>query len=110
MLLGRARYRELMHAQSFMLLPEWAVRWKEILQEELGLPPTVARDLMRENRAELVYLDTGLVPVPREELAAFAAYTGLPWRVEPVSLDHLLALLLEAEAAAPVRQPLEEPS
>jgi hypothetical protein len=109
MLLGRARYRELMHARSFMLLPEWALRWQEIMQTELGLPPTVARDLMRDNRGELVYLDTGLVPVPREELARCAAYTGLPWRVEPVGLDHLLALLREAEAAAPVRPPKEEP-
>ena len=110
LLLGRARYRELMKAQSFVLLPEWAVRWKELMETELGLPPTVARDLMQENRRELVYLDTGMVPVPREELADCAAYTGLPWRVEPVALDHLLALLLEAEAAAPVCLPREEGS
>lgn len=110
LLLGHARYRELMRARSFMLLPEWAQRWKEVMQTELGLLPGVAQELMQEHRGELVYLDTGLVPVPREELQGCAAYTGLPWRVEPVGLDHLLTLLLQAEAAAPVRAPRDPPS
>lgn len=110
MLLGRARYHELMLAQSFILLPEWALRWQEIMQAELGLSPTVARDLMRENRKELVYLDTGLRPVPQAELEGCAAYSGLPWRVEQVTLDHLLALLREAEVEASVRPPGDAPS
>ena len=110
MLLGRARYHELMLAQSFILLPEWALRWKEVMQSELGLSPSVARDLMRENRKEVVYLDTGLQPVPHAELEGCAAYSGLPWRVEPITLDHLLALLREAEATVPVPPPGEEPS
>lgn len=107
MLVGRARYRELMHAQAFLLLPEWAQRWREIMRVELGLSPEVARDLMREHRHEIVYLDTALMPVPHTALAECAAYTGLPCRIEPVPLDHLLALLLEAESAAVVR-PLPE--
>jgi len=109
MLLGRARYHELMLAQAFILLPEWALRWKEIMQSELGLSPSVARDLMRENRRELVYLDTGLLPVPRAELEGCAAYSGLPWRVEPITLDNLLELLREAEAAVPVPVPVPVP-
>ncbi len=63
-LLGRERYRELMKAESFMLLPEWAVKWRHIMKTELGLSHEVARDLMRENRRELVYLDTGLAEIP----------------------------------------------
>lgn len=109
-LVGRARYRELMHRQAFMLLPEWARRWRQITQVQLGLSAAVARDLMGDHRAELVYLDTGLAPVPHAALADCAAYTGLPWRVEPVALEHLLALLLEAEAAAAVRPAREERS
>lgn len=107
MLVGRVRYRELMHAQAFLLLPEWAQRWREIMRVELGLSAEVAHDLMREHRREIVYLDTALVPVPHAALAACATYTGLPARVEPVPLDHLLALLLEAEAAAELH-PLPE--
>ena len=98
MLVGRARYRELMQSGAFVLLPEWALRWKEVFRTELGLTKDVAHDLMRENRKELVYLDTGLAPVPHEALADCAAYTGLPVRVEQVSLAHLLEMLLEAQS------------
>jgi len=97
MLTGKKRYRELMHSESFMLLPEWALRWKEIMRTELGLSRDIARMLMGENRKEIVYLDTGLVPVPVGELTACGKYTGLPFRIEKTDLDNLLALLLEAE-------------
>ena len=93
-----------------MLLPEWAPRWKAVMQGELGLSPEVARDLMCDSRRELVYLDTGLAPVPQMELDDCAAYTGLPCRIEQVTLDHLLALLLEAETKATLRPPEEIPS
>lgn len=100
MLVGRARYHELMQEQAFMLMPEWAHRWREIFCSELGLTEEVAHDLMRDNRAVLVYLDTGLIPVPEDALAACSAYTGLPLRIERVGLDTLLGYLLEAEAEA----------
>jgi hypothetical protein len=100
LLLGPSRYRELMRAQAFLLLPEWTGRWREVLEVELGLKGAVAREFMREHRRELVYVDTGLTPVPRDTLAACSDYTGLPWRVEPVTLDHLRGRLLEAEAEA----------
>ncbi len=60
MLTGRKHYRELMLAESFVLLPEWALRWKEILQTELGLTSKIAKELMGEHQKEIVYLDTGL--------------------------------------------------
>ena len=108
MVVGRSWYRELMQEQAFMLLPEWALRWKEIFQIELGLTKEVAHDLMQDNRGHIVYLDTGLVPVPQEALASCAAYTGLPLRIEHVSLNPLLELLLEAQAALPVCSLKEE--
>ncbi len=97
MLTGKIRYRELMHSQSFMLLPEWALRWKEIMRTELGLTPDIARLLMGENRKEIVYIDTGLVPVPVGELSACGEYTGLPFRIEKTGTENLLSLLLQAE-------------
>ncbi|MFA6560706.1 MAG: DUF1638 domain-containing protein [Verrucomicrobiia bacterium] len=100
LLLGRTRYHDLMREQAFLLLPEWAPRWREVVRDELGLSEPVARDLMGEHRRLLVYLDTGLAPVPQPALEQCSAYTGLPWRVEPVALDHLLASLLDAEAEA----------
>jgi hypothetical protein len=98
LLLGRERYRRLMREEAFLLLPEWARRWEHIMKSELGLNEEVARGLMGENRGVLVYLDTGLTPTPEEQLAEFSAYSGLPWRVEAVTLDCMQRTLLEAEA------------
>ncbi len=100
LLVGRLRYRELMRAEAFLLLPEWTQRWREIFRDELGLSAAVAPDFMREHRRELVYLDLGLSAVPRQTLDECAAFTGLPWRVESVPLDHLLVALHVAEAVA----------
>ncbi len=100
LLVGRERYRQLMKEGAFLVLPEWAKRWELIMKNELGLSREVAHDLMGENRGVLVYLDTGLTPVPEKELAEFSAYSGLPWRVETVTLDIMLQALLEAQAGA----------
>ena len=55
MLVGRIRYRELMREQAFMLLPEWAQRWKEVFQIELGLSKEVAHHLhARQSRTSCV--------------------------------------------------------
>ncbi len=103
LLLGRDRYRQLMHQEAFLVLPEWAGRWEEIMRNELGLTHAVAHDLMRDTRGVLVYLDTGLCPVPEQKLAAFSAYSGLPWRVETINLEIMLAHLLSAQAEAQAR-------
>ncbi|MBU5615309.1 DUF1638 domain-containing protein [Geomonas azotofigens] len=98
LLLGRERYRELMREEAFLVLPEWAERWEEVMASALGPDPAAARALLTEHRAVLVYLDTGLVPVPARQMEAFSAYSGLPWRVEVIGLETALAGLLEAEA------------
>jgi hypothetical protein len=100
LLVGRERYRQLMREEAFLILPEWARRWEEIMKNELGLNEIVAPGLMGENRRVLVYLDTGLVPVPASHLIAFSSYTGLPWRVDAVPLDAMLAELLAARDKA----------
>lgn len=99
MLVGKERYRELMRERAFMMLPEWARRWKDVFRKELGLSRNVARDLMGDNRGKIVYLDTGLLPVPEADLQDCSEYTGLAWRVEKVGLDAMLEMLLEAESA-----------
>ncbi|MBJ6726349.1 DUF1638 domain-containing protein [Geomesophilobacter sediminis] len=98
LLVGRARYRRLMQEGAFLVLPEWALRWEQIMKSELGLNRSVAQDLMGEHRGVLVYLDTGIVQVPQRQLQAFSSYTGLPWRVEAVDLDVMLESLLAARA------------
>jgi Protein of unknown function (DUF1638) len=100
LLLGRERYRQLMREEAFLILPEWSKRWEHIMKNELGLNSSVAHDLLGENRGVLVYLDTGLVPVPEQELKEFSSFSGLSWRVEKVALDLMLAALLQAQADA----------
>lgn len=70
------------------------------MKHELGLNKALAHDLMGEHRGLLVYLDTGLVPVPEQHLQEFSSYTGLPWRLEKVTLDTMLATLLAARTKA----------
>jgi len=89
LLLGRDRYRELRAEGAFFLMPEWATRWRRIFEEELGLDPSNARSLMGDMHTRLVYLDTGLVPVPRASLTEASDYTGLPWSILTVDLENL---------------------
>jgi len=103
-LLGRERYRSLRKEGVFFFLPEWARRWQEIFQKELGLTAANAQSLMGEMHTRLIYLDTGLVPIPEQEMQAASAFTGLPWEVLPVSLEALHANL---EKAMNARQPNE---
>ena len=96
LLLGRSRYRQLRKEGAFFLMSGWALRWREIFEQELGLCPQTARSLMREMHTRLIYLDTGLVPVPRLELTEAAAYTGLPSTILTVGLEELRKVLQEA--------------
>jgi len=89
-----------MREEAFLILPEWSKRWEHIMKNELGLNSSVAHDLLGENRGVLVYLDTGLVTIPEQNLIEFSAFSGLPWRVEKVTLDLMLVALLQAHADA----------
>ncbi|MDP2875912.1 MAG: DUF1638 domain-containing protein, partial [Holophaga sp.] len=102
-LLGKDRYRALRKEGIFFFLPEWAHRWQEVFEKELGLNATNARDLMRDMHTRLIYLDTGLVPIPTHELQAASEYTGLPWETMAVNLE---ALRSNLEKALSPRSPL----
>jgi hypothetical protein len=96
LLLGREEYRRLSHEGVFFLIPEWARRWREIFTKELGLDRTNAVSFMRDMHRRLVYLDTGIVPVPEKELRECAEYCGLPYEARPVSLGLLRSAIEEA--------------
>jgi hypothetical protein len=96
LLLGPEEYRRLSHEGTFFLIPEWARRWKEVFAKELGLNRANAAGLMQEMHNKLVYLDTGLAPVPEGTLAECAEYCGLPYEVRPVSLDLLHTAIEDA--------------
>ena len=96
LLLGPEEYRRLSHEGVFFLIPEWARRWKDIFTKELGLNCDNAISLMQDMHRKLMYLDTGLVPVPENALKECAEYCGLPYEVLPVSLGHLHSAIEEA--------------
>ena len=90
LLLGRELYRTYRNEKAFLFLPEWTERWREVFQTEMGfLDQELARDFMQENQSKLIYLDTGIVPVPRETLDEISEYFSMPIEVITVTLDHL---------------------
>jgi hypothetical protein len=96
MLLGKQRYKSLVKNGAFILLPEWTGRWRDILEEFPGLGPDSAAELIHGQHSSLVYLDTGIYPVPYDELAECSEFVRLPFEVERVSLEHLTSLIMEA--------------
>jgi len=87
LLLGLDRYRQLSHEGAFFILPEWIHRWQEVFRDELGLDHEHAVLFMGEMHRKLVYLDTGVIPVPLDLLRDCATYCGLPFEVLPTPLD-----------------------
>jgi hypothetical protein len=98
LLLGRDEYRRLSRAGAFFMLPEWTRRWREVFAVRLGLSEENAAGLMGDLHTRMLYLDTGVTPVPVEAITACARYCGLPWEVLPVSLDCLRAAVGDAMA------------
>ncbi len=71
-------------------ITEWTERWQEIFQRELGFhDQSLAQEFMQENQRTLVYLDTGLISVPREHLRDISEFFNMPTEVVSVSLDYL---------------------
>ncbi len=98
-LLGREAYRKLRKEGAFFLMPEWALAWKQIFVGQLGLLGPCARTFMQEMHSRMIYLDTGLVPIPQAALQEASEFLGLPVEILPVSLDPLLASLQQAARA-----------
>lgn len=99
-ILGHKTYRRLRQEGAFFLMPEWALSWKKVFVGQLGLMGPCAKAFMQEMHTRLIYLDTGILPVPHVELAEASEYLGLPVEVQPVSLDPLLASLKQAAETA----------
>lgn len=108
--LGHERYRQLRKERTFFLMPEWAKRWERVVKNELGLMnKELARDFMAQSMSRAVYIDTGVLPVPEDELKAFGEYTGLEVEVVATGPEHFIAamqaafLQLESQGAPAIR-------
>jgi len=99
-ILGHDIYRQLRREGAFFFMPEWAPDWRKIFVGQLGLAGLCAKTFMQDMHTRLVYLDTGILPVPHAELAEASEFLGLPVEILPVSLDPLLANLKQAGQSA----------
>lgn len=97
--LGSARYKELRREGVFFLMPEWARRWREVLQEGLGLTDAaLARDFFGQSMRRAVYIDTGAAEPPYAALDEFSDYAGLDVSVERTGPEHFIAAVAAALA------------
>jgi hypothetical protein len=96
LLLGKEQYKACREEKAFLFLPEWTNRWKEIFQHQLGFSdPALAREFMQENMTHLVYLNTGLVPIPEKTILDISDFFGMPVTIMETPLTHL-ALAVES--------------
>lgn len=106
LLLGREEYRRLRNERTFLFLPEWTTRWREVFENQLGfVDRELAREFMAETRKRLVYLDTGLEPPPLSTLADIEEFFAMEVEVLPVSLDHLAQAIATAVRRLSVETP-----
>lgn len=95
LLIGAEEYQRLSHEGAFFVMPRWARRWKRFFSG-LGLNRDNASSMMQDLHRTLIYLDTGVVPVPETALRECADYCGIPYEVWPVPLDNLHTAMNEA--------------
>ena len=89
-LLGEDEYKKLVKDRAFFVMPEWVHRWKEVFIERMGLHEDLAQEIMSESNRYLLYLDTGISPIPEKELNEMSAFFKLPWKVRTVDIEGFL--------------------
>ncbi len=98
LLLGKQRYKEMIKSGAFLLFPEWTSRWRNILLRFPGLDPESGKEMLRQMHSRFVYLNTGTCPVPRDTLEQCSEFFSLPYEIEEVNLELMLAIIREALA------------
>lgn len=93
LLLGRDATDRALAEGAFLVLPGWLESWRAIVIDAWGFDAATAPAFFRESSKTLLFLDTGREAPWEEELAAMAAYVGLPSESRYVGTSHLEALL-----------------
>ena len=88
--LGSADYHKLRKDGAFILLPEWASRWKEVFVDYMGFKTPKALNLfMTDMHKKLVYVDTGFHAINQPLLKEISENMGLPIEIYSSSINEL---------------------
>ncbi len=89
-ILGTEKYKKLRSDGAFILLPEWAERWKEAFIDSMGFKTSKAiKPFMSEMHQKLVYVDTGIQNKNSSLFDEISNYLGLPLEIYESSIDEL---------------------
>ena len=89
-ILGTDKYRKIRKDGAFILLPEWAERWKEAFIDDMGFKTSKAAiPFMQEMHNKIVYVDTGLQKKNNSIFEEISGYLGLPIEIYTSSIDEL---------------------
>ena len=95
-LLGREeRRRRDGEANTFYTLPAWLPHWRRAFAKGMQWDEVDARRNFGHYE-RILMLDTGLHPMPDEQILEFFDFTGVPIEIRQVELDRLEALLSAA--------------
>jgi len=94
--LGHEQYKIFQKEKAFLLFPEWVKSWRKILTNLPGLHKELSIEFMRDMHAKFVYLETGIIPIPHDELKACSLYFNIPLQVFSISLDNLINVINDA--------------
>lgn len=88
--LGTEKYRKIRRDGAFILLPEWAERWKEAFIDDMGFKTSkMARTFMREMHRKIIYVDTGFQQKDTTLFEEISDFMGLPLEIYHSSVDEI---------------------
>lgn len=94
--LGSSDYRKIRHEGAFILLPEWAERWKEVFVDYMGFKNSKStKQFMTDMHKKLIYVDTGYTKINKPLLEEIAEYVGLPLEIHTSSIVELEKKLIK---------------
>ncbi len=89
-ILGTQQYKKIRSDGAFILLPEWADRWKEAFIDYLGFKTSKAiKPFMSEMHKKIVYVDTGLQEKNSTLFNEISDFLGLPLEIYSSSINEL---------------------
>lgn len=107
-LLGTEKYRKVRRNGAFILLPEWADRWKEAFVDTMGFKTSkMAKPFMKEMHNKILYLDTGFKKKSNPVLNEVSEFLGLPLEVYNTSINELEKTINQLLAQAGKQNNLE---